>query len=216
VDFAGKDVADVGAGTGRLTLLLEPFIRSALLTDDAAPMLDLAREKLARVGFDRFRTHVGDLATIPAEDAALDVVLAGWALCGKALRGDPWPDAVREVLAEIRRVLRPGGTTVIIESLGTGQERPSPPNPRFADYFRLLEAEGFRKACVRTDYRFASREEKERLLTFFFDRDMLDAGVKNDALIYPEWTGIWVKQVGGEIGPEWGQLLANPQENRVG
>lgn len=192
-NFNGKDIADIGAGTGRLSMLLAPFVRSALLTDDAQPMLDFAAQKLHAIGFHAFRTHVSDLSDIPADDASLDTVLAGWALCGKALRGEPWPDAVRGALGEMQRVLRPGGTIIIIESLGTGQEQPSPPNPRFSEYFRLLENEGFEKTWIRTDYRFDSIEEKTRLLKFFFDQEMLDAGVQNDEPIYPECTGIWWK-----------------------
>jgi SAM-dependent methyltransferase len=41
-DFKEKDIADIGVGTGRLSLLLAPFVRSSVLTDDAGPMLDLA------------------------------------------------------------------------------------------------------------------------------------------------------------------------------
>ena len=192
-DFSGKDVADVGAGTGRLTLLLAPFIRSALLTDDAAPMLALAAEKLRAAGFIDFRTAVRDMAEIPADDASLDAVLAGWALCGKALRGDPWREAVQAALREMGRVLRPGGTIVVIESLGTGRESPAPLNARFAAYFALLEESGFRWTWIRTDYTFHSSAEKESLLTSFFDQEALQTGVRDDALIYPECTGIWWK-----------------------
>ncbi len=193
-DFSGKDIADLGAGTGRLAFLLAPFIHSALLTDNSGPMLDVAKEKLTEMKFANFSTHVFDIGTVPADDASFDVVLAGWALISVALRGDPWKEAVRKALREMQRVLRPGGTIILIESMGTGQEQPKPPNQHFADYFQLLENDGFEKRTMRTDYKFASLEEKEKLLTFFFDKEMLDAGVKNDSLIYPECTGIWWKQ----------------------
>ena len=45
-DFSGLDIADVGAGTGRLAALLAPQARSLLLTDNAAPMLEVAADKL--------------------------------------------------------------------------------------------------------------------------------------------------------------------------
>lgn len=192
-NFLGKDIADLGAGTGRLTLSLSPFIRSALLTDNAAPMLDIAKQKLTETKFSKFSTHVCDIGAVPALNASYDVVLAGWALCSIALRSDPWESAVRRVLLEMQRVLRSDGTIILIESLGTGQEQPLPPNQRLKDYFQLLENDGFKKLTVRTDYKFKSLEEKERLLTFFFDKEMLDVGPKNDSLIYPECTGIWWK-----------------------
>lgn len=194
-DFSGKDIADLGAGTGRLALLLSPFVRSALLTDNAGAMLDVAKERLTTKGFTNFTTHVCDIGTVPADDASFDIVLAGWALISVALRGDPWQDAVKKALNEMQRILRPGGTIILIESMGTGQEQPTPPNQRFADYFQLLEDDGFQAQTIRTDYKFTSLEEKEKLLNFFFDKEMLDAGVKNDSLIYPECTGIWWKKI---------------------
>lgn len=195
-DFSGKDIADLGAGTGRLSILLAPFIHSSLLTDDAEPMLKYADQKLQSLHFHNFTTHVSDIGEVPTEDQSVDIVLAGWSLISKALRGDPWEEAVKNVLLEMARVVRPGGMIILIESLGTGQENPQPPNDRFADYFRLLEEqEGFQKKVIRTDYKFASLEEKEKLLTFFFDKEMLDAGIKNDSLIYPECTGIWWKKI---------------------
>jgi len=193
-NFSDKDIADLGAGTGRLSVLLSPFIRSAFLTDDAEPMLKLAAQKLEVLHFNNFTIHVSDIGTIPAENESFDMVLAGWALISKAMRGNPWNEAVKDTLQEIHRVTRPGGTVILIESMGTGQEQPRPPNQRFADYFQLLENEGFQKQTIRTDYKFSSLEEKEKLLTFFFDKEMIDAGVKNDSLIYPECTGIWWKK----------------------
>jgi ubiquinone/menaquinone biosynthesis C-methylase UbiE len=79
-DFSDKDIADLGAGTGRLALLLAPYIRSALLTDSAGPMLDVAKEHLTRINVANFSTHVCDIGTVPADDASFDVVLPGWRL----------------------------------------------------------------------------------------------------------------------------------------
>lgn len=196
VDFKEKNIADLGAGTGRLSVLLAPFIHSSLLTDDAEAMLKYADQKLQSLHFRNFTTHVCDIGKVPVADQSVDIVLAGWALISKALRGDPWEQAVTDILKEMTRVIRPGGTVMLIESLGTGQENPQPPNDRFADYFRLLEEqEGFQKTTIRTDYKFSSLAEKAKLLTFFFDKEMLDVGTKNDSLIYPECTGIWWKHI---------------------
>ncbi len=192
-NFSDKKIADLGAGTGRLSILLAPFIRSSLMTDDAKAMLKLAEQKLRSIHFYNFTTTVCDIGKVPAADRSLDVVLAGWALIGKALRGNPWQNEVKDVLQEMQRVTQSGGICIIIESLGTGQENPQPPNDRFAEYFKLLEEEGFQKTCIRTDYKFVSLEEKERLLTFFFDQEMLDIGAKDNSLVYPECTGIWWK-----------------------
>jgi ubiquinone/menaquinone biosynthesis C-methylase UbiE len=196
VHLKDKDIADLGAGTGRLTSLLTPLIRSSLLTDSSEAMLKIAEQKLYAINFQGFTTHVSDIGEVPADDKSFDIVFAGWALISKAFRGNPWQKDVKESLEEMIRVTRPGGVIILVESLGTGQENPHPPNDRFADYFELLEKqEGFEKISIRTDYKFTSLEEKEKLLSFFFDKEMLDAGTQNNSLVYPECTGIWWKVV---------------------
>ncbi len=191
-DFHDLDIADIGAGTGRLSSILVSMARSLVLTDSSKPMLTVAEEKLVKLGFTNFRTHICDFIEIPAEDASLDAVVEGWALCSAALRSDSWEGILRDSLKEMERVLRKNGTIVLFETLGTGQEHPVPPNERFAAlYDSLRQDHGFEQTSIRTDYAFTSLEEKERLLSFFFDQEMLDAGVKNESLIYPECTGVW-------------------------
>jgi hypothetical protein len=44
---------------------------------------------------------------------------------------------------------------------------------------------------IRTDYRFASLEGKDRLLRFFFDAEILDTGVRDESFGSSEFTGMW-------------------------
>lgn len=195
-DFSGLDIADIGAGAGRLATLLVPQAHSLLLTDNAGPMLKVAAEKLTKMGFKNFRTHVCNFTEIPTEDESLDAVVEGWALCTTALRSPSWEITLKDSFNEMKRVLRPHGTIVLFETLGTGQEKPSAPNERFAALYQSLEKDhGFEHTWIRTDYKFESLEEKEHLLKFFFDQEMLDAGAKNESLIYPECTGVWWKKL---------------------
>jgi ubiquinone/menaquinone biosynthesis C-methylase UbiE len=46
--FSDADVADIGAGTGRLAVFLAPKVRSLVLTDNAGPMLEVGVEKLRK------------------------------------------------------------------------------------------------------------------------------------------------------------------------
>lgn len=195
-DFAGLDIADIGAGAGRLAMLLAPEARSLLLTDGAEAMLKVAANKLTKSGFKNFRTHVCDFTEIPAKDKSLDVVVEGWALCSAALRSPLWELTLQNSLREMERVIRPNGTIVLFETLGTGQEQPAPPNKKFDALYRSLEQEhDFKHTWIRTDYKFESLKEKKRLLTFFFDQEMLDVGVHNDDVVYPECTGVWWKHL---------------------
>jgi len=195
-DFQDLDVADIGAGTGRLSRLIAPKVHSLILTDSSESMLKIAAMRLKEAGFTNFQTHVCDFTRIPADDSSLDVVVEGWALCTNALRHSSWQEMLRKSFAEMRRVLRDNGTIILFETLGTGQEFPTPPNDWFENLYSVLENEyEFMHTSIRTDYKFLSLEEKNQLLTFFFDTEMLDAGVKNDKLIYPECTGVWWRNI---------------------
>jgi SAM-dependent methyltransferase len=101
---------EIGAGTGVNLAHLPPSLASLLLVEPSAPM----RERLARrVDACRTRlpmdTRIADGAAdrIPAESGSLDTVISTLVLCSV-----PDPDAA---VAELRRVLAPGGRLLLIE-----------------------------------------------------------------------------------------------------
>ena len=95
-------------------------------------------------------------------------------------------------MAEMKRVLRPGGTAVIFETLGTGSEEPNPPTETLAAYYAYLENEqGFSTTWIRTDYQFESVSEAGELAGFFFGDDLAAQVTANEWVILPECTGIW-------------------------
>jgi hypothetical protein len=97
---------------------------------------------------------------------------------------------LQEALTEMYRLARPGAGVVVIETLGTGREEPEAPSVPLRNLYDYLETEGgFGARWLRTDYRFASPEEAERLLGFFFGSEMADAW--RGETIVPECTGIW-------------------------
>jgi hypothetical protein len=90
--------------------------------------------------------------------------------------------------------LRPGGTIIIMETLGTGYEMPTPPDELVA-YYAYLEGEaGFSSTWIRTDYLFESLAEAQALTSFFFGEEMVEKVVREagqDHVVLPECTGIW-------------------------
>ncbi len=96
-------VLDVGAGTGNLWLENAPRLKgSYLVLGDLSPgMLDSARERLARAAVSARFTGL-DAQSLPFATASFDVVLANHMLYHV-------PDRPR-ALAEVHRVLAPGGT----------------------------------------------------------------------------------------------------------
>jgi ubiquinone/menaquinone biosynthesis C-methylase UbiE len=188
----GLDVVELGAGTGRLTLLLAPFVRAIRAYDESQAMLDVAAANLARASLTNVDLSIADNRALPAENASADLAIAGWTF-GHMTEwfADSWRDEIGWAIAEMRRVLRPGGAAVIVETLGTGRELPAPPNDRLAQYYTMLEQEyGFQRAWIRTDYRFRSQAEADQLTSFFFDSPMPTIPAEQGAVV-PECTGIW-------------------------
>ena len=100
-------VLDVGCGTGEIMArLAETFPHASFVGIDLEePHLARARARCAAFG-SRIRFETGDALALPFADATFDLVV-----CRHLLQAVP--DAGR-VLAEIRRVLRPGGRMHLI------------------------------------------------------------------------------------------------------
>lgn len=189
----GLDVVDLGAGTGRLAVMAARSARTVFAFDLSAHMLEVANEKLIALGAKNWLTAAGDHRAIPLASQTVDLVLSGWSFCYLAVwEEENWKSSLREGLDEIQRVLRPGGTTVIIETLGTGVEEPQRPD-KLEHYFQFLEEEGFQPHWLKTDYLFETRDEAAELTEFFFGKEMLDAINFDPVPILPECTGIWWK-----------------------
>jgi SAM-dependent methyltransferase len=105
------EVLDLGAGTGKLTRVLRRRYRRVI----AVEPLDGMRAILERV-VPEAETLAGSAEAIPLPDASVDGVFAGQAF--------HW-FANDDAVAEIARVLRPGGVLALVWNSGD-EERPSP------------------------------------------------------------------------------------------
>ena len=167
VDSAGlrpeDDALELGAGTGVVTKLAAPHVRSLLATDVVPGMLHVARSATRRHPHVRFAL-VDYHEPLPFLDASFDVVLSGLTYV---------QDASKPV-KELARVLEPGGRLALtmwgsryheltllsdaLESIG----RPRIPSPSAARAMHRLRHAGFRRV-ERLDFeltnRFASVEE---------------------------------------------------------
>jgi ubiquinone/menaquinone biosynthesis C-methylase UbiE len=193
----GVQVVELGAGTGRLTRLLAPIVGSILATDRSEAMLKVATARLQAQGARHWALVQGDNRALPLRDGIADLVLAGWSL-GHSVGWYPeaWPREIDLALREMRRVARPGGWLVIIETLGTGEVQPRPPTGGLAAYYQALEQDhAFEKRWARTDYRFDSPEQAEGLVRFFFGDELGDRVASGRLTDLPECTGFWARRV---------------------
>ena len=81
--------------------------------------------------------------------------------------GGAWREEVNAALEEMERVLSDGGVAVVLETQGTATEVA---RREGAHLYAHLRARGFEHKTIRTDYRFASKREALRTLSFFFGR----------------------------------------------
>ncbi len=189
----GLDVVEFGAGTGRLTRLLAPHVRTIHAFDGSPHMLSVARTTLPESLRPNWQLAVADNQLLPVAARSADLAIAGWSF-GHATdwHAEAWRDEIDGAVQEMRRVLRSDGTAVILETMGTGRETPQPPTPELTAFYRWLEDEqGFATTTIRTDYRFASQAEAEELTGFFFGSPMVVSLLPDGRVVLPECTGIW-------------------------
>lgn len=195
IDVNGLDVIDLGAGTGRLTLLLAPRTKSIRAFDASAEMLRVCRERLVASELSNWRVEVADHRRLPIPDHSADLAVSGWSVSYLAVwNQENGQTELDSWLNEMKRVLRKDGTIILLESLGTGNEQPT----RLAHVepvYQWLDAHGFHSQWIRTDYKFDSLDEAIDLSRFFFGDELGDTVERNHWIILPECTGVWWKRV---------------------
>jgi SAM-dependent methyltransferase len=105
-------VGDLGCGTGHVAESLAPFVGHVVAVDESEAMLDAARGRLAHLPNAEVRR--GDLRRLPIESSKLDA-----AILFLVLHHQPEP---LQVLAEVGRVLRPGGRLLVVDMMPHDRE----------------------------------------------------------------------------------------------
>jgi ubiquinone/menaquinone biosynthesis C-methylase UbiE len=160
---SGQSVIDVGAGSGGAALALAHLGYPVTAIDAAPAMVERIRERASVAGVE-IAARVMDAATLALPDATFDAALSVFGII-------LLPDAVRG-LAEMRRVVRPGGRVAIVTwtepqeyelavalRAALVQVRPDPPSTPLpaqlryrerADCIALFHAAGFDDVHVET------------------------------------------------------------------
>ncbi len=186
------DVVEFGAGTGRFTGLLAPMVNSIRAYDGSPQMLEIAQRELEKLPYTHWEIAQADNRNIPAATHSADVVLAGWTLAMFMLQG-AWKDNITQALNEMRRVLRPGGTAIILEPLGTISEPPKAPTmDKLNELYHHFEHDlHFSSTEIRTDFQFKSEQEEQPLVRLFFGDHAAERMQKEKTKILTEATIVW-------------------------
>jgi SAM-dependent methyltransferase len=174
----GSAVADVGAGTGALTTELVGRGAKVAAADPSAELVAALRERHPEV-----EAHEAPAEQLPWDDGAFDAALAQ--LVVSFMR-----DA-RAGIAEMRRVVRPGGTVAVCMWDRDGMEM-------LAAVRRTQEALSSSSPAIATDARYRTREEIESLFDGAF------TGMASELLevesTYGDFDELWTSILGG-AGP---------------
>jgi ArsR family transcriptional regulator len=98
---------DIGTGTGALLEAMAPRVAQALGVDASRQMLALARARLSRPELAHCAVRQADMYNLPLPDASFDAAVLQMVL--------HYAEDPAAALAEAARVLRPGGTLVVVD-----------------------------------------------------------------------------------------------------
>lgn len=98
---------DIGAGTGRILLLLQGLAEKATGIDINREMLAIARANLEKAGLGNFQVRQADVQNLPLPDKSVDLVTVHQVL--------HYLDNPMAALKEAARVLQPAGRILIVD-----------------------------------------------------------------------------------------------------
>ena len=138
-------ILDVATGTGDVAILTEKMLHPTKITgvDISEGMLDIGRKKLNKLGLqNKIELLQGDSETLNFPDNTFDAVTVAFGVRNF--------QNLEKGLAEMRRVLRPGGKLVVLEFS-------RPKQPVFKIFYNLYMktiAPGFGKLIAKNKYAY--------------------------------------------------------------
>lgn len=177
-DWAGLDVVDIGCGTGFHLPAFAGQARSVIGVEPHPPLVERARTRVADLG--NVRVAEAGAQELPLAAGSVDVHHSRWAYF--------FGPGCEAGLAELERVMRPGGTSFVIDHDGVN----SPFGQMFRNGWSTLEPavverfwldRGWSKHHVTFRWAFSDREAVEAVVNLEFSPAMAEQFLAS-------WTGL--------------------------
>jgi len=180
-DHAGRTVLDIGCGTGFHLPWFAGTAAQVIGVEPHPPLVAIARRRTRRLT--NVTVHEGSATDLPVDDASIDVAHARWAYF--------FGPGCEPGLAELDRVMRPGGTAFVIDN--------DPTTSRFGGWFRrgfpdidpvavenFWTGIGWQRERLGIAWQFDSRDDFEAVV-----RIELPTAVAEEVLVeHPDATGV--------------------------
>jgi SAM-dependent methyltransferase len=190
-DFKGKSVLEFGAGTGRMTKIYGTQAANIQIFDRSEHMLEKAKINLTPLNVP-LSFSLSDNLLIDNLNVTGDLIIQGWSFGHTVTENPPEEETVDRLVSACIKRLNPGGTIILVESLGTGREEPGAPTESLARFHKRLEnTHSFHKKVLSTDYHFSSNEEAERITGYFFGENFRKNLTFAVSGVVKEYTGVW-------------------------
>jgi len=172
-DWSGRDVLDVGCGSGFHLPMFAATARSVVGVEPHPPLVALAHRRTARLaGTAPVTVLQGTAQRLPLADGSVDVAHARWAYF--------FGPGCEPGLAELDRVVRRGGTAFVVDNDAT--------RSTFGRWFRLgypqvdpvaverfWSGRGWNRVPLDVEWRFGTRAELEQVARIELDPRTADA-----------------------------------------
>jgi ubiquinone/menaquinone biosynthesis C-methylase UbiE len=187
-----QTIADLGTGTGRIAFLVAPIVRHVYGIEPVGGMLRVSESKKQRLGVKNVDFLPGEHKDIPLPDNSIDLIIEGWSFLRAFSCAYPeWRTEFEAIVPEMKRILRPRGTVILIETMGSLHIWDEVPGETAVLYDYFEKELCLKKTIIRTDYKFSNIEEAVDFGTFFFGDEIGADILQIGDPIVPEATAIW-------------------------
>jgi SAM-dependent methyltransferase len=170
-DWAGQRILDLGCGSGFHLPLFAQTASSVVGVEPHAPLASLARQRVRDLSLANVSVLDGTAQGIPLADDSVDVTHARWAYF--------FGPGCEPGLAEVERVLRPGGTAFVIDNDASRSTfgrwfRAAMPAHDPVAIERFWARQGWSRERIDMRWSFGSRADFESVLRIEFTETLAD------------------------------------------